>query len=342
MGNNNGIILVGAGLFGAEALNFFGFRNVYCFADNHKAGLLHYGKFIISIDELKKIHKDYTVILSISPKDESLGKQLDDLQIPHTHYYEHHAEYEKSTLGNPRILTWKDAFKGQKCFLIGNGPSLLVSDLDKIKKSGIKSMACNFINKIFDKTDWRPELYCCEEASAILLNKEFILNYPLTAKFIKILPKQEQREIFNECREDIYLFWGGGAIGKLSEEPSKIIYDGHTVMFPMLTIAMYMGFSEIYLLGVDNSQPPGVHTSDFLNLKNHFYDEDTDELNERRKIMRPYGYDDNWSKYFDGVNRHYQVARDYAEAHGIKIYNATRGGQLDVFERIDVDKVLGD
>lgn len=341
MGNNNGIILVGAGIFGAEALNFFGFRNVYCFADNYKAGLLHYGKFIISIDELKKIHKDYTVVLSISQKDDSLGRQLDALKIPYTHYYEHHEKYEKSALGNPRILPWKDAFKGQKCFLIGNGPSLLVSDLDKIKKSGIKSMACNFINKIFDKTDWRPELYCCEEASAILLNKEFILNYPLDAKFIKMLPKQEQREFLNESREDIYLYFGGGGVGKLSEEPSKIVYGGHTVMFSMLTFAIYMGFHEIYLLGVDNTQPPGVHTSDFLDLKNHFYDEDSDELNERRKIMRPYRYDDDWDVYFDCVNRHYKVARDYAEAHGIKIFNATRGGKLEVFERVDVDKVFG-
>jgi len=342
MRKSNGIILAGAGLIGAEALNFFGIRNVYCFADNFKAGLLHYGMFIISIDELKKIHKDYTVVLSISLTDDSLGKQLDELEIPYTHYYEHKAEYQKSALGNPRILNWKNAFKGQKCFLIGNGPSLLVSDLDKIKKMGIKSMACNFINRIFDKTDWRPELYCCEEASAILLNKDFILNYPLTAKFIRILPKQEQRELFNEIPKDLYLFWGGGAIEKLSEEPSKIIYDGHTVMFPMLTLAIYMGFSEIYLLGVDNTQPPGVHTSDFLDLKNHFYEEDPDELKERRSILRPYGYDDNWNEYFERVNRHYQVARDYAEVHGIKIYNATRGGKLEIFERVDVNKVLGD
>lgn len=70
-------------------------------------------------------------------------------------------------------------------------------------------MACNFINKIFDKTEWRPEFYCREEASAVLLNREFILNYPLTAKFIRLLPKQEQRELFNESRDDLHLFGEG-------------------------------------------------------------------------------------------------------------------------------------
>jgi len=31
----------------------------------------------------------------------------------------------------------------------------------------------------------------------------------------------------------------------------------------------------------------------------------------------------------------YQAARDYADNNGLKIYNATRGGKLEVFERVD-------
>lgn len=36
----------------------------------------------------------------------------------------------------------------------------------------------------------------------------------------------------------------------------------------------------------------------------------------------------------------YQAARRYAETHGIKIYNATRGGELEVFERVDFDSLF--
>ena len=36
----------------------------------------------------------------------------------------------------------------------------------------------------------------------------------------------------------------------------------------------------------------------------------------------------------------YQAAREYADRHGIKIYNATRGGKLEVFERVDFDSLF--
>lgn len=33
----------------------------------------------------------------------------------------------------------------------------------------------------------------------------------------------------------------------------------------------------------------------------------------------------------------YESAQKYTKEHGIKIYNATRGGNLEVFERVDFD-----
>ena len=36
----------------------------------------------------------------------------------------------------------------------------------------------------------------------------------------------------------------------------------------------------------------------------------------------------------------YYAAKQYAEAHGIRIYNATRGGALDVFERVNFDEII--
>ena len=36
----------------------------------------------------------------------------------------------------------------------------------------------------------------------------------------------------------------------------------------------------------------------------------------------------------------YKIAKKYAETHGIKIYNATRGGEMEVFERVDFDSLF--
>ena len=36
----------------------------------------------------------------------------------------------------------------------------------------------------------------------------------------------------------------------------------------------------------------------------------------------------------------YQMCKNYADTHGIKIYNATRGGMLEIFERVDFDSLF--
>ena len=43
----------------------------------------------------------------------------------------------------------------------------------------------------------------------------------------------------------------------------------------------------------------------------------------------------------EALTKCYEVCDTYAKAHGIKIYNATRGGKLEVFERVDFDDLMG-
>ena len=37
------------------------------------------------------------------------------------------------------------------------------------------------------------------------------------------------------------------------------------------------------------------------------------------------------------IFRSYQIAEEYSRTHGFRIFNATRGGCLEVFERVDFD-----
>ena len=38
----------------------------------------------------------------------------------------------------------------------------------------------------------------------------------------------------------------------------------------------------------------------------------------------------------------FEVAKQYADSHEIKIYNDTRGGKLEVFERKNLDEVFAE
>ena len=85
-----------------------------------------------------------------------------------------------------------------------------------------------------------------------------------------------------------------------------------------------MGFEKIYLLGTDFTQKGNVGEKG-----NHIYD---DIFTEKRKIVG--------NSFYDIALNALEIAKEYADAHGIKIYNATRGGKLEVFERVDFDSLF--
>ena len=61
-------------------------------------------------------------------------------------------------------ISLKNKFKNKRCFIVGNGPSLTVQDLDRLV--GEDCFAANLIFKIFDKTKWRPKFYCIQDRYA--------------------------------------------------------------------------------------------------------------------------------------------------------------------------------
>jgi hypothetical protein len=346
MDSENSIILFGAGIIGIEAIRFFGERNVYCFADNNKAGSFCSGKYIISVERLAEIQKNHRIVLSVGAyKLDEVAKQLTGLGIAFESYFEIYGSSGESAMGNPRIAALKDTCLGKRICLVGNGASLRAKDLERIQANGITTMACNFITKLFDSTEWRPDYYCCVESSAVILNKDFILNHPTKGKFIKYMHQKEMECVFDNPPDDLLLFHyyvnvDTEEYNDLGEDISKQFGNRYTVMYTMLKIAMYMGFAEILLIGVDNTMPPTVSTENFAALHTHFYDENAGELEERRRIMSKEPVDNDFALYRSLLNKDYKRIRAYAESIGVRVINATRGGILEVFERVDIESLF--
>ena len=53
------------------------------------------------------------------------------------------------------LKTLKDKYKGKRCFIVCNGPSLRPEDLTKIHESGDISIAMNMIGRVYKDTPWR-------------------------------------------------------------------------------------------------------------------------------------------------------------------------------------------
>ena len=75
-----------------------------------------------------------------------------------------------------RLRSLKEIHTG-RCFIIGNGPSLTDSDLQRLMQLGEVTFACNSLIKLFDEKQFRPTYYFAQDNKVILDNKEEIRRY---------------------------------------------------------------------------------------------------------------------------------------------------------------------
>ena len=227
-----------------------------------------------------------------------------------------------------KLRSFAGKHKGERCFIVCTGPSLAVDDVETLQ--GEYTFALNSITKIFPRTNWRPTYYVIEDMDAYLGLEDELLSAKLENCFASDLlidmlkprvdfiayPFDRLNHSVMRYRPSMkpHLAFSGNAYA--------IVYGAFTVACSAMQLAAYMGFKEIYLIGCD---------CDYSGEKKHFEDYDSTErkyqkyqiINEEQKMVMTY-----------------QAAKKYTDAHGIKICNATRGGKLEVFERINFDELM--
>lgn len=218
-----------------------------------------------------------------------------------------------------RLRSYKGCHSG-RCFIIGNGPSLRNSDLKRLMELGEVTFACNSLIKLFDEIPFRPTYYFAQDNRIILDNRKEIESYQGT-RFLKA----HYAGRYHIIGVTYYnMLFPKKPIG-FSSDIAKVVYSGQTVTYSMIQFAAYMGFKEIYLIGVDCNYSPG---NDVITKESYF---DTRLFNSARSYAAP-EVDTNLLAY--------ARAKEVCDKRGITIYNATRGGKLEIFERADLDTVL--
>jgi hypothetical protein len=221
-----------------------------------------------------------------------------------------------------KIKQFKNIHAGARCFIVATGPSLTYDDLVKIKNEF--SFGVNSVVKAFDKTKWRPTYYGIQDANVYEKLEQDILHSGFKDIFIShrlcgnsSLPPNFTQYFHFSCfhsrHSDILPLTSG-----FSDDASEIVYDGYSVTYSMLQIAVYMGFKKIYLMGTDCNYD--------MKGKQHFeesgwVDKTASTVGERMIYA-------------------FTVAKKFADKNDIHIFNASRGGMLDVFERVNLDDVL--
>ncbi|TOG48143.1 6-hydroxymethylpterin diphosphokinase MptE-like protein [Vibrio parahaemolyticus] len=243
--------------------------------------------------------------------------------------------YEAPTADVSDLSKFYNAFKGERCFIIGNGPSLNKHDLSLIENE--YTFGVNSFYYKTRETGFRPYFYVVEDSSVMKENIKEIREYHAPFKFFptvyKRLHAKDPNTFFFEMNRGFYEKSSPNyAVPRFSTDATKELFCGQSVTYINLQLAFFMGFTEVYLIGMDFSYViPESHarTGDVLLS-------DTDDENHFHKDY--FGKGKTWKDpKLERVGNNYRMAKVVYESVGRKIYNATVGGSLEIFDRIDYD-----
>jgi hypothetical protein len=236
---------------------------------------------------------------------------------------------------------FRDRHKEQRCFVIGNGPSLKHQDLSPLKNELTLVTNSFYLHPIIGES-WQPDYYFLSDPQYFggeVDLKEFS-NLTAHIQAAPFFVPHYARDFLLEtaalpAERTYYVAAFGGAedIWRAKPDLARVMPGAQTVVQLAIMAAMYMGCSPIYLLGLDHDWL--AHGGEHLNF---YSGQDVD--------TQPDGNLPGWT-YEDMMNAMltmwsvYKMLHRMGQSEGIEIINATRGGFLDVFPRGDYEHLVG-
>ncbi len=221
------------------------------------------------------------------------------------------------------IPRFRDSFAGEDCFLIGNGPSL-----NKVELARLNDYHCIGLNKIhllLERIPLRLAFHVAVNPLVIEQSwKEFVkLSCPSFLSY-------EAAKTHVESGFNIHYLLADHRIApRFSRIYDEAVWEGWTVTYVALQLAYFMGFRNVFLIGVD-------HEFKVMGKPNEKQDLAVDDANH---------FD---PRYFSGCAWHlpdlqasensYRMARFAFERSGRRILDATVGGKCEIFPKIDVSE----
>ena len=240
------------------------------------------------------------------------------------------------------LLKLANSYKGLPCFIIGNGPSLKLSDLDQIHNLPAVSIASNRIYLAFPDTKWRPDIYTISDELIL----ETSINEIRKQNLIKLVSNRN-KGFLN----------GDGSRGKtigfraLCHKPKELqlynpkpsidclkgFFTGQTITTLNIQLAAWLGCTDVFVIGLDGKYQTGQKTGYHSGYGEVLLSEG--EQNHFHPDYRP--KDELWAiPRTDLHEKEYSACVTLLEKNGIKIYNASRRSAVNAFEKVDTDKAF--
>ena len=217
-----------------------------------------------------------------------------------------------------RIVALRDQHQGERCFIIGNGPSLRNTELSLLKDE--ITFGLNRIYLMFDQMGFATTYYVAVNKLVIEQCAHEIVGLPCP-KFIG----WHARDLMDFTADTMFLCSQGSP--RFYIDITKGIHEGATVTYVAMQIAYYLGFHKVILIGVDHSfatkGEPHTTVVSQGDDPNHF-------------DPRYFGKGFRWQlPDLEASELSYRLAKYQFERANREIVDATIGGKLRVFRKVD-------
>ncbi len=247
-------------------------------------------------------------------------------EVPHKRAWNDANGFSKEN--RKKLEYFRDLHKGERCFIVANGPSLSKMDLTPLKDE--ITIGMNRIYILFEQWRFSTTYLACINELVVEQFSEDIKNLSIP-KFLN----WNRRSYFEDDKNIIYLKLALGFNDIFGRDLTKEISSGGTVTFACLQLAFYMGFKEIVLVGLDHN----------------FVEKGRPNKTEVRVAERDESH--CHPNYFPkGVKwqlpdllrseQAYFLAKEMFERDGRRIVDATVGGKCEIFDKVKFDSFFQD
>ena len=227
-----------------------------------------------------------------------------------------------------RLRELKDKYKGKSLFIVGNGKSLQKTPLHKMEYTlAMNNIALIYDEGIYEEKDWTPTFYWnttvqvdihdwwYEQACRMIYMG--IPSFTRKESNLPYLPNVYRFEFWKPVENDVIIpMW--------SRDPTKAIFHYRMSIYGATQMACYMGFNPIYMVGCDLNFSKDPDKCHFSNQYEGTFEWDDDLVN----------HENYWHL------RSHDRIKHFTEKVGVKVYNATVGGNLEVYDRVNVEDVI--
>lgn len=223
-----------------------------------------------------------------------------------------------------RLAELKDKYRGQRAFILGNGPSLAKTDVSKLK--GEYTFGMNRVYLAFPQWGFPTSFFVCVNDLVI----EQCAADMATLKMPKFLSWRSRRFI----RPDEHTMFLHSTYERpaFAKDARGRLWEGATVTYVALQLAFHMGFETVVLIGVDhNFASKGIPNTTVVSQG-----DDPDHFDKGY-----FGAGFRWQlPDLDMSELAYMMARQAYESAGRKVLDATVGGKLTVFPKVEYNSLF--